>query len=586
MSKPRLDDLLEPWRAAPADGAVLWPSAEEAVSFTRFAGLVAAAGRWLDAEGVREGDRVAVWLPNRVEWLALFFAMARAGVTLVAVNTRYRAAEVDYILKASGASRLILQTGFKGIDFPGILDGVDPAGLPDLRAVSVLSGTAEGAGGKAAALPGTLLGRPVSRCDLRPVPGEVPPGDVLPGDDLPGDVLPPDVLPPDRDSDPDAALVFFTTSGTTRSPKLVVHSQATLTLHSQRVAARFGFDRRGAAPRAGLFAAMPFCGVFGLNAALGAIAGGAALHLCAAFDAADAAARIARHRLTHVIGSDEMMARLLEAAGQGEGRDEALVGGREDGVDRVPAALASLRLCGFASFTPGLAGQLRAAAAAGLPLRGLYGSSEVNALFSLQDADLPLDERLKGGGRTTSADAQVRVVDPQTGAALPVGQAGALEIRAPTSFTGYYRNPEAMADAMTADGFFRTGDIGMLRADGSFVYVTRAGDAIRLGGFLVDPAEIEEVLKTLPGVADAQVVAVERDGKLRPVAFVTRAAQGGFDEASVLAAAAERLAAFKRPVRVFALDAFPVTQSANGMKVQRAKLRDMAAEMLAADPVG
>lgn len=571
MSKPRLDDLLKPWRAAPADGAVLWPSAEEAVSFARFAGLVAAAGRWLDAEGVREGDRVAVWLPNRVEWLALFFAMARAGVTLVAVNTRYRAAEVDYILKASGASRLILQTGFKGIDFPGILDGVDPAGLPDLRAVSVLSGTAEGAGGKAAALPGTLLGRPVSRCDLRPVPG---------------DVLPPDVLPPDRDSDPDAALVFFTTSGTTRSPKLVVHSQATLTLHSQRVAVRFGFDRRGAAPRAGLFAAMPFCGVFGLNAALGAIAGGAALHLCAAFDAADAAARIARHRLTHVIGSDEMMARLLEAAGRVEDQGEGRVESHVDGVDRVPAALASLRLCGFASFTPGLAGQLRAAAAAGLPLRGLYGSSEVNALFSLQDADLPLDERLKGGGRTTSADARVRIVDPQTGAALPVGQAGGLEIRAPTSFTGYYRNPEAMADAMTADGFFRTGDIGMLRADGSFVYVTRAGDAIRLGGFLVDPAEIEEVLKTLPGVADAQVVAVERDGKLCPVAFVTRAARGGFDEASVLAAAAERLAAFKRPVRVFALDAFPVTQSANGMKVQRAKLRDMAAEMLAADPVG
>ncbi|MBO6836333.1 MAG: AMP-binding protein [Alphaproteobacteria bacterium] len=575
MSKPRLDDLLKPWRAAPADGAVLWPSVEEAVSFARFAGLVAAAGRWLDAEGVREGDRVAVWLPNRVEWLALFFAMARAGVTLVAVNSRYRAAEVDYILKASGASRLILQTGFKGIDFPGILDGVDPAGLPDLRAVSVLSGTAEGAGGKAAALPGTLLGRPVSRCDLRPVPGDVPPGDVL---------------PPDRDSDPDAALVFFTTSGTTRSPKLVVHSQATLTLHSQRVAVRFGFDRDGTAPRAGLFAAMPFCGVFGLNAALGAIAGGAALHLCAAFDAADAAARIARHRLTHVIGSDEMMARLLEVAGRVEGRDEGEVEGEVeshvDGGDPVPAALASLRLCGFASFTPGLAGQLRAAAAAGLPLRGLYGSSEVNALFSLQDADLPLDERLKGGGRTTSADARVRIVDPQTGAALPVGQAGALEIRAPTSFTGYYRNPEAMADAMTADGFFRTGDIGMLRADGSFVYVTRAGDAIRLGGFLVDPAEIEEVLKTLPGVADAQVVAVERDGKLCPVAFVTRAARGGFDEASVLAAAAERLAAFKRPVRVFALDAFPVTQSANGMKVQRAKLRDMAAEMLAADPVG
>lgn len=575
MPPLRLDTLLTPWRRSGAD--VLWPTAEAAVSFADFAALVAAAERWLAAEGVRAGERVAVWLPNRVEWLALLFAMARTGVTLVAVNTRYRAAEVEYILKASGAVRLILQTTFRGIDFPGILNGVDPTAVPDLRAISVLTGggAADEDEGAGAALPETLPGRPVGRCDLW--------GDLRAGDALSLDTI----------SDPEAALAFFTTSGTTKSPKLVVHSQATLALHSQRVAARFGFEADGA----GFFAAMPFCGVFGLNAALGAIAGGAALHLCGAFDAAEAVARIERYRLTHIIGSDEMVARLLDAAGWEEAVAEDV--GGDSGA--MPASLASLRLCGFASFTPGLAALLHAAAAGGLPLRGLYGSSEVNALFSIQDADLPLDERLKGGGRPTSDDAEIRVVDAETGAPLAVGEAGALEIKAPTSFTGYFRNPEAMAEAMTADGFFRTGDIGKMRGDGSFIYVTRAGDAIRLGGFLVDPAEIEEVLKTLPSVADAQVVAVDWDGRLRPVAFVTRArtedgarddsgdGKGGerpFDEAAVLSATAERLAAFKRPIRVFPIDAFPVTQSANGLKIQRARLRDIAAERLAAAPVG
>lgn len=543
MPKPCLDCLLDAWRQNP--GKVLWLSADTSIAFDEFAGLVAAAERWLAAEGLTTGDRVAVWLPNRVEWLALLFAMARAGVTLVAVNTRYRAAEVEYILKASAASRLILQTDFRGIDFPGILNDVDPASLPDLKAVSVLTGSEKSASG----LPEALLGRPV-----RPVNFWAR---VQPKAGLSRDVL----------SDPSAALAFFTTSGTTRSPKLVMHSQATLALHSQRVAPRFGFD----APGAGLLAAMPFCGVFGLNAALGAIAGGAGLHLCDVFDPQDALPRVETHTLTHLIGSDEMLARLLDVAD-------------ERGGDRG-ACLKSLRLCGFASFTPGLSSRLRDAAQAGLPLRGLYGSSEVNALFALQDADLPLEERLKAGGRPTSTDAEVRVVDAQSGKVLPIGEAGALEIRAQTSFTGYFRNPDAMAEAMTGDGFFRTGDIGAMRDDGSFVYITRAGDAIRLGGFLVDPAEIEEVLKTLPGVADAQVVAVEWNERLRPVAFVICDPAMAFDEAVVLAAAAARLAAFKRPLRIYPLEAFPVTQSANGVKVQRAKLRTMAMERLAADKV-
>ena len=103
-------------------------------------------------------------------------------------------------------------------------------------------------------------------------------------------------------------------------------------------------------------------------------------------------------------------------------------------------------------------------------------------------------DRIEGGGWPMSEDAIVRVRDTETGALAAAGISGELEIRAPSRFLGYFHNPQATADAITSDGFFRTGDIGRLRGDGSFVYETRAGDAMRLGGFLVGPGEIEDEL--------------------------------------------------------------------------------------------
>src|SRR6267142_6847033 len=96
-----------------------------------------------------------------------------------------------------------------------------------------------------------------------------------------------------------------------------------------------------------------------------------------------------------------------------------------------------------------------------------------------------------------------------------------------------------------------TGDIGRMRADGSFVYETRKGDAIRLGGFLVNPAEIEDLLKRLPTVADVQVTALEIAGQLRCVAFVVPASGASPAEGEVIDAARAIMAGFKVPARVW-----------------------------------
>ena len=140
-------------------------------------------------------------------------------------------------------------------------------------------------------------------------------------------------------------------------------------------------------------------------------------------------------------------------------------------------------------------------------------------------------------------------------------------------------SPEATARAFTADGFFRTGDLAASVAPG-FVYKSRIGDSLRLGGFLVNPEEIEAFLQTLPGVGEAQVVAAEANGERSAVAFIRPAPNAMPDEDAILAACRGSLARYKQPARAIVVEAFPVTDSPNGVKIQRAKLREMATAAL------
>ncbi len=474
---------------------------ERAVGYAELDSLSRRAAAWLAAKGVRPGDRVAVWLVNRVEWLALLFGLARLGAALVAVNTRFRAAELEHILSRSGARLLIVQPGFRGIDFAGVLAEIDSRVLKSVEVVEIET------------------------------------------------VRWPDEEAPDRSS-PDAPAAMFTTSGTTSGPKLVVHTQRTVSFHAQQVAQAYGFDRPGAM----LLAALPFCGVFGFDSALGALAAGAPLAMMETFDAAAASRLLQRHPVTHVFGSDEMFRRLLELSPH----DPPYPG---------------VRMMGFATFQAGGAQLAETAWKRGAPMIGLYGSSEVHALFAAQRGSAPLAERIEAGGYPASAASQVRVRDVESGELLPPGKSGELEFRSPGNFAGYWNDPAATAKALGEDGFFRSGDLGRLREDGSFVFEARRGDAIRLAGYLVSPLEIEDAIKRVEGVADVQVVAIEIEGKPRAVAFVVGR---GPSEQAIIAAASKRLAAFKVPARVWFVDAFPVTQSANGVKVQRTKLREMA----------
>jgi fatty-acyl-CoA synthase len=280
-----------------------------------------------------------------------------------------------------------------------------------------------------------------------------------------------------------------------------------------------------------------------------------------AFDAGEAARAVQRHSITHTNATDEMIHQMLAAASE-------------------PEPFPSVHFFGYGAFSPALADLPRRADARGLRLVGLFGMSEVQALMARQSEAAPLPERALGGGRPVACEARVRARDPESGEILAPGVAGELEFDVPSIMAGYFENEKANRDAFTADGWFRSNDLGYTTADGRFVFVARLGDALRLSGFLVSPAEIEDVLLEHAAVESAQVVGAETAAGVKPVAFVIPKSDADFEEQALIAHCAARIAKFKVPLRVWALESFPVTPGANATKIQKAKLRELAQELL------
>ncbi|RYF58262.1 MAG: hypothetical protein EOO27_13105, partial [Comamonadaceae bacterium] len=277
---------------------------------------VQAATQWLADHGVTRGDRVAVWLINQPEWLVLFFALARLGATLVAVNTRFRSHELQYILSRSQACMLIMQPGFRKLDFPEIVAGVDPAELPDLRVVVVLATETDATDTQAEPAP-RILNRPVlayapgaggraattAAADAKSATAQASEASTVKHAASNVASVPASSAQVPTESRADLPVVLFTTSGTTKGPKLVVHTQRTISGHSHNVKRAFGMGQPGDS----LLAALPFCGVFGLNSVLGALAAGQPIVMLDVFNADDAIEALLKHGSTHLFATDEML---------------------------------------------------------------------------------------------------------------------------------------------------------------------------------------------------------------------------------------------------------------------------------------
>lgn len=202
-------------------------------------------------------------------------------------------------------------------------------------------------------------------------------------------------------------------------------------------------------------------------------------------------------------------------------------------------------------------------------ISNIYGMTETAGQFTMWCPDDPLESRVGGNGRPQPGNA-VRVAAPGVHSALPPGEAGEIQMRGPTLTPGYFNRPEATAEAITADGWLRSGDLGTINDRGELRYIARLKEIIRVGGENMAPAEVEQALRDLTGLTQVCVLGVA-DPRLDevPVAALVGAVDTA-DWPALLARLRERLAGFKMPRAVYQADAFPLTPT---NRVQRATLR-------------
>ena len=342
---------------------------------------------------------------------------------------------------------------------------------------------------------------------------------------------------------PDDLAAILYTSGTTGRSKGAMLSHRNLLSNAQVLRQAWRW-RKGDV----LLHALPVFHVHGLFVALhGALLNGSKTVFLRRFDAREVLAHLPR--ATVFMGVPTMYVRLLD----------------EPGFDARAAAGVRLFVSGSA---PLLEETFRAfEARTGQRILERYGMSETLMLTS----NAYDGHRLAGTVGLPLPGVDVRICGDDD-RPLPWGEIGGVQVRGPNVFGGYWRMPEKTREEFTADGFFRTGDVGRWDPNGYLVLVGRSKDLIITGGYNVYPKEIETWLDALPGVAESAVIGVpHRDFGEAVTAVVVLRAGATLDEASLIAALKGRIAAFKVPKRVHVVDALP--RNAMG-KVQKNLLRE------------
>lgn len=347
-----------------------------------------------------------------------------------------------------------------------------------------------------------------------------------------------------------AALMF--TSGTSGTPKGVMATHRAL-LHFAQVSAA----SRSLSAQDRVYAFLPMTHAFGLiTMLLASLHAGAALVMRSRFEPGDLLDALEHEDIATLLGPPTMFSRLLAHM-------------RETG--RRPAA-PSLRYLYTGSAPLDLSLKQQVEQVFGLPLHHGYGLSEYAGSLFLTEQQRPRADTAAGH---LVPGAEARIVDAQ-GMDVADEVTGELWIRGVGLMPGYFRDPQATAQALRAGGWYQTGDLARRGADGAVTIVGRLKDMIIRSGFNVYPMEVETAINGFPGVQQSAVVGLaEADGNEQIVAFIELQAAASWDEAALGRHLAERLAAYKRPARCIVLPALPTTS--NGKLLKRALIETLHA---------
>ncbi|NSC22287.1 fatty acid--CoA ligase family protein [Streptomyces albus subsp. chlorinus] len=425
------------------------------------------------ATGLEPGDRVAVWAPNTLDWIVAALGAVSSGGVLVPLNTRFKGAEAAYVLGRTRARLLFVTGTFLGTSYVASLrrataegPGTGPLpGLPYLRDAVVLASDAP-AGfhtWDAFLAAGSAVGRDAVRARASQVA-------------------------PSSPSD----ITF--TSGTTGHPKgaVITHEQTLRVYRTWSELAGLTKDDR-------YLIVNPFFHTFGYKAGvIACLLRGATMVPQPVFSVETALAHIAAERISVLPGPPTLHRAIL------------------DHPARHQHDLSTLRLVvtGAAVVPLELVERLRAELDVGTVLTA-YGLTEASGTVTMCRRGDPAEVVATTSGRAIPGT-EVKVVSP-SGARRPPGEPGEVLVRGYHVMSGYFEEPEETAEVLTPDGWLRTGDVGVLDADGNLRITDRIKDMFIVGGFNAYPAEIERLLARHPGIAEAAVIGVP-DPRLGEVA--------------------------------------------------------------------
>ncbi len=490
------------------------------------------AAKGLIALGIRPGDKVALWLLNRPEWIEIAFAVMKIGAVLVPINTRLRTEDVAYIADQSDSTALILAERSGPIDYLAMVRELVPLGavpeatrLPKLRRIVLFSDEPrlETVGWNALIASGAAVDDAALAARAAAV-------------------------------DPEDLAFLMYTSGTTGFPKGAMHAHCMIRNVTDR-AFRLAITEHDV-----IMMYLPLFHLFAFaEGMLMSMVSGARQVLTEGFDPAESLDLIARERATVLHGFDTHYKELIEAH------------------ERAPRDIGSVRTGIFGAGMQSSTAIARRARKLFGPLVSGFGMSEIGVGVTIGALDSTEEQCCEGSG-ALAPGYEVRIVDPDTGRDQPVGVPGEILARGYTLMRGYYEKPEATAAAIDADGWLHTGDMGLLRADGHLRFLGRYKDMLKIGGENVDPMEVEAFLMAHPAINLAAVVSYP-DARLSEVgvAFVRLEPGHTVSEDEVLAHCRGRIASFKIPRRVIVVDDFPMTSSG---KIQKVQLRADALRLL------
>jgi fatty-acyl-CoA synthase len=518
--------------------ALVWNTADGVTRWT-YAQLWERAievARALRGYGVGKDSRVGVLMTNRPEWLAAVFGASLAGGVAVTLSTFSTPSELDYLIRASAVSVLLVERRVLSKDFAAILAELEPAiatsrpgtlesaRYPFLRRLALVGEPGHGIESWDAFL--------ASGHDVAREPVEATAAAVLPSD---------------------AAVLFFS-SGSTSKPKGVLSSHRGVCIQLWRFRRMYGFspgDHVRGWTANGFFWSGNFTMVLGST-----LASGGTLVLQSTFDAAEALTLMQAERVNFPFAWPHQWAQL------------------EGAPNWTTVDLSSVRFADFKTpiaHHPTVSGEWYEPGHA-------YGNTETFTITTGYPANTPPEVHADSFG-VALPGVTLKIADPLTGGIIPRGHAGEICVKGPTLMLGYIGTP--LDETLDSEGFFPTGDGGYLDDTGRLYWQGRLTDIIKTGGANVSPREVDEAVMEHSGVKVAQTVGVAHQ-TLGEVVVSCVVPHNGviLDTEQLLAFLRERLASYKVPRHVLFFREDEVATTGNA-KIKAGELRELAAKRLA-----